>query len=263
MISYSSEQLRWHEEHYPTHDLELATVVFALRTWQHYLHGDVIHIYTDHKRLKYIFTQLDLNIRQWRRLKLIKDSELEVHYHPENANVVMDVLSRKAQYNYLLAVSLTREESCIRVLPHLLLYNITLTPLLREEIIVAQYGWFYCGLTSNCRKVDSIWVIVILYQVCPHYTRAHPLHSWEVCRDLHCSHPLSAWSFKDDRLRSRVTVCCSLLGTTACLPWNSLGPQFSLPPTDRWSNEWVNQIFEGMLRACVTKNQGSWDKNLP
>jgi hypothetical protein len=57
--SYSSRKLRRHEEHYPTHDLELATVVMALRTWRHYLHGNVVHIYTDHKSLKYIFTQLD------------------------------------------------------------------------------------------------------------------------------------------------------------------------------------------------------------
>jgi hypothetical protein len=64
VISHSSRQLRHHEEHYPTHDLELAAVVMALRTWCHYIHGNVVHIYTDHKSLMYIFTQLDLNMRQ-------------------------------------------------------------------------------------------------------------------------------------------------------------------------------------------------------
>jgi hypothetical protein len=83
----------------------------ALRTWRHYLLGNVVHIYTDHKSLKYIFTQLDLNMRQRRRLELIKDYELEVYYHPRKANVVADVLSHKAHYNYLLAVRLTGEES--------------------------------------------------------------------------------------------------------------------------------------------------------
>jgi hypothetical protein len=63
VIPYSSRQLRYHEEHYPTHDLELAAVVMALRTWHHYLLGNVVHIYTDHKSLKYIFTQPDLNMR--------------------------------------------------------------------------------------------------------------------------------------------------------------------------------------------------------
>jgi hypothetical protein len=63
VISYSSRQLRHHEEYYPTHDLELAVVVIALRIWCHYLLGNVAHIYTDYKSLKYIFTQLDLNMR--------------------------------------------------------------------------------------------------------------------------------------------------------------------------------------------------------
>jgi hypothetical protein len=64
VISYSLSQLRHHEEHYPTHDLELAAVVMVLRTWRHCLLGNVVHIYTNHKSLKYIFTQLDLNTRQ-------------------------------------------------------------------------------------------------------------------------------------------------------------------------------------------------------
>jgi hypothetical protein len=98
----------------------------------------VVHIYTDHKSLKYIFTQSDLNIRQRRWLKLIKDYKIEVHYHPGKANIVVDALSHKAHCNYLPAVPLTGEESSIRVLPDLSLFNITLTPLLRNEIIVAQ-----------------------------------------------------------------------------------------------------------------------------
>jgi hypothetical protein len=66
VISYSSRQLRCHEEQYPTHDLELAAVVMALRTCQYYLLGNIVHIYIDHKSLKYIFTQPDLNMRQRR-----------------------------------------------------------------------------------------------------------------------------------------------------------------------------------------------------
>jgi hypothetical protein len=138
VISYSLRQLRHHEEHYPTHDLELAAVVMALRTWCHYLLGNVVHIYTDHKSLKYIFTQPALNMRQRRWLKLIKDYKLEVHYHPGKANIVADALSRKAHCNYLPAVRLTREESSTRMLPNLFLFNITLTPTLRDEIKAAQ-----------------------------------------------------------------------------------------------------------------------------
>jgi hypothetical protein len=138
VISYSSRQLRCHEEHYPTHDLELATVVMALRTWRHYLLVNVVHIYIDHKSLKYIFTQPDLNMRQRRWLELIKDYELEVLYHPGKANVVADALSRKGHCNYLPAVRSTGEESSTRVLLDLSLFNITLTLTMKGEIIAAQ-----------------------------------------------------------------------------------------------------------------------------
>jgi hypothetical protein len=138
VISYSSRQLRRHKEHYPTHDLELVAVVLALGMLRYYLLGNVVHIYTDNKSLKYIFTQLDLNMRQRRCLKLIKDYELEVHYHPSKANVVADALNRKAHLNYLPAVRLTGEESSTRVLLDLLSFNITLTPTMKSETISAQ-----------------------------------------------------------------------------------------------------------------------------
>jgi hypothetical protein len=69
---------------------------------------------------------------------LIKDYELKVHYHPGKANVVADALSHKAHCNYLPVVRLTREESNTQVLPNLSLFNITLMPTLRDEIIAAQ-----------------------------------------------------------------------------------------------------------------------------
>jgi hypothetical protein len=77
-------------------------------------------------------------MRQRRGLELIKDYELEVHYHPGKANVVADALSSKGHCNYLPVVRSTGEESSTRVLPNLPLFNITLTPTLRGEIIAAQ-----------------------------------------------------------------------------------------------------------------------------
>jgi hypothetical protein len=64
VVLYASRQLRKHEENYPTHDLELAAVVHALKIWRHYLIGHRCEIYSDHKSLKYIFTQNDMNLRQ-------------------------------------------------------------------------------------------------------------------------------------------------------------------------------------------------------
>ncbi|WVZ63483.1 LOW QUALITY PROTEIN: hypothetical protein U9M48_013110, partial [Paspalum notatum var. saurae] len=101
MIAYASRQLRKHELNYPTHELELAAVVHALKIWRHYLYGQHCEIYTDHKSLKYIFTQNELNMRQRRWLELIKDYDMEIHYHPGKANVVADALSRKSYANML------------------------------------------------------------------------------------------------------------------------------------------------------------------
>jgi hypothetical protein len=101
VIAYASRALRPHEINYPTHDLELAFVVHALKIWRHYLMGNHCNIFTDHKSLKHIFTQSELNMRQRRWLELIKDYDLEVHYHPGKANVVAGALSRKVHFNHL------------------------------------------------------------------------------------------------------------------------------------------------------------------
>jgi ribonuclease HI len=103
VIAYASRQLRKHEQNYPTHDLELAAMVHALKIWRHYIMGSTCQIYTDHKSLKYIFTQKDLNLRQRRWLELIKNYDLDIEYHPWKANLVAYALSRKGQANMALA----------------------------------------------------------------------------------------------------------------------------------------------------------------
>jgi len=96
VIAYASRQLKSYEKSYPTHGLELAAVVFALKIWRHYLYGALCKIYTSHQSLKYIFTQKELHLRQRQWLELLKDYDVEIHYHPEKANLVADALSRKA-----------------------------------------------------------------------------------------------------------------------------------------------------------------------
>ena len=111
VIAYASRQLKTHEQNYPTHDLELAAVVFALKIWRHYLYGVKCDIFTDHKSLKYIFTQKELNMRQRRWMELIKDYDCIIHYHPGKENVVADALSRKKMGT--VSMTLTKEGSVL------------------------------------------------------------------------------------------------------------------------------------------------------
>jgi hypothetical protein len=144
VIAYASWQLKRHEEHYPTHDLELAAVVHALKIWRHYLLGNTCHIYTDHKSLKYIFIQAELNMRQRRWLELIKDYDLEVHYHPGKANVVADALNRKEHLYYLSASPLETticqemERLNLSMFQPALLANLQLESTLIDQIVEAQ-----------------------------------------------------------------------------------------------------------------------------
>ena len=96
VVAYTSRKLKKHELNYPTHDLELAAVIFALKTWRHYLYGATFQIFTDHKSLKYLFTQKELNLRRRRWMELLKDYDCTIDYHLSKTNVVADALSRKS-----------------------------------------------------------------------------------------------------------------------------------------------------------------------
>jgi hypothetical protein len=109
VVAYASLQLRKHEVNYPTHDLELAIVVHALKIWRHYLMGKRCELYTDHNSLKYIFMQLILNLRQRRWLELIKDYDLGINNHPGKANVVADALSHRSHVSQLVVESMPFE----------------------------------------------------------------------------------------------------------------------------------------------------------
>jgi hypothetical protein len=112
VIAYALRQLRKHEKNYPTHDLELADVVHALKIWRHYMIGNKCKIFTDHKSLKYILTQKELNLRQQRWLELIKDYDFDIQCHPGKANVVAYALSHKGQVNNVTTYLMLQELCC-------------------------------------------------------------------------------------------------------------------------------------------------------
>ncbi|XP_070013197.1 uncharacterized protein [Nicotiana sylvestris] len=115
IFAYASRPLRKQKKNYPTHDLELAAVIFSLMLWHHYLYGVHVNIFTNHKILKYIFKQIEFNLRQQRWLELLKDYDVGILYHPKKANIVADALSQKSMcnledYKLEMANSCTAEE---------------------------------------------------------------------------------------------------------------------------------------------------------
>src|SRR3954466_2675563 len=144
VLAYASQQLRPHEENYPTHDLELAAVVHALKTWRHYLLVNRCEIYSDHQSLKYIFTQPDLNLRQRRWIELIKDYDVGISYTPGKANVMADALSHKSycnnlmlqQYQPLLCEELQKMN--LEIVPYGFLSTLVVKLTLEDQIKAAQ-----------------------------------------------------------------------------------------------------------------------------
>jgi len=105
-VVYASRQLKVHERNYPTYDLELVAIVFALKIWRHYLYGAQFRVFSDHKSLKYLFDQKELNMRQRRWMEFLKDYDFELLYHLGKENVVANALSRKTAHLMIKEVEL-------------------------------------------------------------------------------------------------------------------------------------------------------------
>ena len=97
VIAYPSRRLKKREQNYPTHDLELAAVAFAMKIWRHYLYGVPCRIFTNHKSLQYFFTQKELYLRQRRWLELLKDYDYTIEYNLGKGNVIEDALSKRPE----------------------------------------------------------------------------------------------------------------------------------------------------------------------
>lgn len=217
VIAYASRQPKNFEKNYPTHDLELAAIVFALKIWRHYLYRETCEIYTDHKSLKYIFTQKELNMRQRRWLELLKDYDCTILYHPGKANVVADALSRKSRGT--LAVLLTKEKRILKDLESLglevrvrggrgYLAHLSLQPSLLEKNMVAQKEDLeLLKICENLKDgnhadfpVDSDGVLRFGTRIC---IPSDPVLKREILEDAYNSrfsvHPVSTKMYRDMR----------------------------------------------------------------
>ena len=224
VIAYASRQLKKHEENYPTHYLELAAVVFALKIWRHYLYGVPCRIFTDHKSLQYIFIQKELNLRQRRWLELIKDYDCTIEYHPGKANVIADALSRRPES------SLSHMRS--GYLP--LLVDLRALGVIVDQLTKSAH-FLPVNVEDSLEKLAQLYVDEIV--------RIHGV-------------PVSIVSDRDPRFISRFWPSLqTTLGTRL---------HFSTtfhPQTDGQSERTI-QTLEDMLRACVMEFKGSWDTHL-
>ncbi|KAK6229056.1 hypothetical protein SCA6_018007 [Theobroma cacao] len=237
VIAYASRQLKKHEANYPTHDLELAVVVFALKIWRHYLYGEHCRIFTDHKSLKYLLTQKELNLRQRRWLELIKDYDLVIDYHPGKASVVADALSRSTK-----------------------MYRT-----LRENYWWSGMKLDVAEFVAKClRGKDAIWVIVDRLTKSAHFLAVHSTYSIEKLAQLYIDEivrlhgvPVSIVSYRDPRFTSRFWPKFQEALETKLKFSTAFHPQ-----TDGQSERTI-QTMEDTLRACVVDFLGSWDRHLP
>ncbi|XP_073137120.1 uncharacterized protein [Henckelia pumila] len=133
VIAYASRQLKIYEKNYPTHDLELAAVVFSLKLWRHYLYGEKCQIFIDHKSLKYFFTQKELNMRQRRWLELVKDYDCNIRYHPGHGLL-------QALYGRRCRTPLYWDEVGERAIlgPEIVTQTVDVIPKIKDRMLTAQ-----------------------------------------------------------------------------------------------------------------------------
>ncbi|WMV50297.1 hypothetical protein MTR67_043682 [Solanum verrucosum] len=154
VIAYDSGQLKAHEKNYPTHDLEIAAVIFALMIWRHYLYGVHVDVFTDHKSLQYVFNQKDLNLCQTILLNLFKDYDMSFLYHPGKANRVVDALSRLSMGR------VSHIEDPMKKSAHFIPVKISYSledyaKLYWREMVKALYGW-RCGSPIGWFEVGEV-----------------------------------------------------------------------------------------------------------
>ncbi|WVZ81075.1 hypothetical protein U9M48_028499 [Paspalum notatum var. saurae] len=282
VIAYASRQLRKHEVNYSTHDLELAAVVHALKIWRHYLFGNRCEIYTDHKSLKYIFTQNELNMRQRRWLELIKDYDLEIHYHPGKANVVANALSRKSYVNMAVAFQMPLERCAefeslnLGFVHHTTVATFEAEPTLEQEIRKHQKTDEKIQEIREQIKVDkaphfredeqgTVWY---KNRICvPEVDSIKKLILSEAHDTAYSIHPGSTKMYQDLKERFWWYGMKRASREYVAKLHDSLDSKLRFstayhPQTDG-QTERTNQILEDMLRACAIQYGTSWDKSLP
>ncbi|GJZ28563.1 reverse transcriptase domain-containing protein [Tanacetum coccineum] len=294
VIAYASRQLKTHEKNYMMHDLELGAVMFALKTWRHYLYGTKSVIYMDHKSLQHIFDQKELNMCQRRWIKLFSDYECEIRYHPVTIQAGMREKKQAAQSEALkskysvhpgadkmyhdlrdmywwpgmkrdIATYVSKCLTCSKVKAE----HQRPSGLL-QQLEIPEWKWdkitmdFITKLPRSKSGHDTIWVIVDRLTKSAHFLAIREDYSTEKLAKIYIDEivarhgvPVSIISDRDGRFTSR---CWQTVQ-------KALGTRLDMstayhPQTDGQSERTI-QTLEDMLRACVIDFGGSWDVHLP
>ncbi|WVZ89930.1 hypothetical protein U9M48_036275 [Paspalum notatum var. saurae] len=273
VVAYASRQARNHDANYPTHDLELAAVVHALKIWRHYLLGNTCNIYTDHKSLKHIFTQPEINMRQRRWLDSLppKDMELRRKILDEahtsmftmhlGSNQMYQDLKQKFWWTCMkreIAKYVSDEGRSPKTGG-----NASTSSHAILEIGGHSHG-FHLGLPRTQKGYDSIWVIIDRLKKSAHFIPVKTIYLAKTYAELYIARIVSLHGVPPSITSDRGSLFLSrfwkhlqtALGTTS-IHSSAYHPQTS------GQVERVNQILEDMLRACALTYFTKWDECLP
>nr|GEV85159.1 reverse transcriptase domain-containing protein [Tanacetum cinerariifolium] len=261
VITYASRQLKVHEENYITHDLELGAVVFTLMLWRHYLYETKCVVFTDHKSLKYILNQKELNLRQWRWIELLSDYVVRFDKMYQDLKLLYWWLNMKADIATYVSKCLT----CVKVKAE----HHKLSRLLQQpEITVWKWERITMDFVSRLPRTpsgyDTIWVIVDRLTKSTYFLPMKKKDSMEKLTQLYlkevvCRHGVlvSIISDRDSHFTSRFWK----------LLQKALGKNLDMsttyhPQMDGQSKRTI-QTLEDMLHSCVIEFGSSWDLHLP
>ncbi|GJV21270.1 putative reverse transcriptase domain-containing protein [Tanacetum coccineum] len=288
VIAYASRQLKVHEENYTTHDLELGAVVFALRLWRHYLYGTKCVVFTDHKSLRYILNQKELNLRQRRWIELLSDYDYEIRYHPGKANVVI----REAQGEAMKRKNV-KAKNLRRLIKPIFEFHPDGTCCFGNRVWLPQFGGLRDLVMHESHKskysihlgsdkmyqdlnlaLETVWVAATTLDSClevgknyygfSHFLPMKKMDSMEkltrlYLKEIVCRHgvPVLIISDRDSHFTSNfLRSLQKALGT-------NLDMSIAYRPQTDGQSERTIQTLEDMLHACVIDFGNSWDHHLP